>query len=39
MIICFQLFLYIEMSCEMQIDDYENNIMILKDMLLYTVEH
>ena len=32
------IFIYIEMSCEMKIDDYENKRLILRDMLLHTVK-
>ena len=33
------IFICIEIKCEMKGDDYENKRMILREMLLHTVEH
>jgi hypothetical protein len=33
------IFICIEMSCKMKRNDYENKRMILRDMILHTVEH
>jgi hypothetical protein len=35
MIICFKLFLCVEIICEMREDDYENKRMILRETCIY----